>query len=481
MNNKLKFIAILISTVIFAGCSDFIDLVPQSTATVANVYQTDKDFMDAIVGCYNQLRSQMGSYWQWDLVSDDARHQWATLDTRRNLDEYAYQNNEGFFSSRWNGYYSLIYRSNYVLEAIENADNDVVTNKQTYIGEAKFMRAISHYHLVRAFGDIPLVTKVMLDDEALKLGRTPVNTVYEQIITDLREAADALPTSYSGSDIGRITKGAARAILGSVYLTNKRYAEAEAILKEVTTMGYALLPNYNDLWDYTKNEHHSEYIFDIEYESNIELGSGLTNEFAPNQSDFFLAYGLVGGNGNSYNPSDELFTVFEDHDLRKDVTCARGWIHSVTGEYYEIPANAIGAKSFTKKYIAALPRSGDSPANWKVVRYADVLLMLGEALNENNKTLEALTYINQVRTRAGVDTYPDNISRDDLREEIYQERRRELSFEGHRIWDLFRTGRVLQACGPLGMQPYMVLFPIPLSQIQVMNDPSIFPQNPGWD
>ncbi len=478
----MKYFAILISIVILAGCSDFIDLVPQSTATVAKVYKTDSDYKGAMVGCYNQLRSQVGGQsYMWDLVSDDARHEWATLDTRRNLDEYTYQNNEGFFRDRWNGYYSLIYRSNYILESIENADNAVVTNKQTYIGEAKFMRAISHFHLVRAFGDIPLITRVILDSEALKMGRDPASKVYDQIIADLKDAGDILPRSYTGSDVGRVTKGAAKAILGQVYLTCKKFPEAEAVLKEVTTMGYKILDNYNDLWNYAKDKHHSEYIFDIEYESNIELGSNFTNEFAPNQSDFFKAFGLVGGNGNCYTPSDELYTIFESQDKRKDVTCCRGWIHTVTGEYYEIPANAIGAKGFTKKYLAILPRTGDSPANWKVVRYGDVLLMLAEALNENNKTSEALTYVNMIRTRAGVSPYPETTSRDALREEIYQERRRELSFEGHRIWDLLRTGRFLKACAPLGAQSYMVLFPIPLSQIQVMNNREIFPQNPGWD
>ena len=137
-------------------------------------------------------------------------------------------------------------------------------------------------------------------------------------------------------------------------------------------------------------------------------------------------------------------------------------------------------KTYTKKYLTAIPRFNDSPCNWKVIRYADVLLMLAEALNENNKTAEALMYVNKVRIRANVSPYPNNISKDALREEIYDERRRELSFEGHRWWDLARTGRVLKACG-LEDRPYMVLFPIPLSQVQVMNNSDIFPQNPGWD
>lgn len=474
----MKKIVIMLGIAFLTGCSDFIDLVPPSTATVGSVYKTDKDFKDALVGCYNALRSQYGVFWQWDLASDDVRHQWNTLDIRRNLDEYTYQNNEGFFSSRWNGYYSLIYRANYILQAIENIDEGIVPKKQEYIGEAKFMRAIGHFDLVRAFGDIPLITKVMLDDEAIQTGRTSVNAVYEQIISDLKDAGEVLPEKYTGSDVGRVTKGAAKAILGRVYLTHHLFSEAEAVLKEVTTMGYELLPNFNDLWNYSLDEHHSEYIFDIEYESDIQLGSSFTNDFLPQQAEIAQLYGIPGAAGNSNTPSDALFEIFEDNDSRKDVTVARGWTDA-DGVYHEINS-AQGVKTYTKKYLTAIPRFNDSPCNWKVIRYADVLLMLAEALNENNKTAEALMYVNKVRIRANVSPYPNNISKDALREEIYDERRRELSFEGHRWWDLARTGRVLKACG-LEDRPYMVLFPIPLSQVQVMNNSDIFPQNPGWD
>ncbi|MDR2968632.1 MAG: RagB/SusD family nutrient uptake outer membrane protein [Tannerellaceae bacterium] len=475
----MKYIVIFSSIIMFAGCSsNFIDLLPPSTATVASVYKTDKDFQDAMVGCYNALRSQYGAFWRWDLVSDDVRHQWSTLDERRNLDEYVYQNNEGFFSSRWTGYYSLIYRANYLLEAIEAIDEKTVPQKQLYVAEAKFMRAIAYFDLVRAFGDIPLITNVILDDEALQIGRTPVNTVYEQIIADLKDAGNVLPESYTGANVGRVTKGAAKSLLGKVYLTHHLFAEAETTLKEVTTMGYQLLSDFNELWDYSQDEHHSEYIFDIEYESDIQLGASFTNDFLPQQAEVAQMYGIPGAAGNSNTPSDALFEIFEDHDLRKDITVSRGWTDA-DGVYHEINS-AQGARTYTKKYLTAIPRSNDGPCNWKVIRYADVLLMLAEALNENNKTSEAFTYLNMIRERAGVSVF-SNLSKDELREVIYDERRRELSHEGHRIWDLFRTGRVLQACEPLGMQPHMVLFPIPLSQIQVMNNPKIFPQNPGWD
>jgi hypothetical protein len=475
----MKHIAILISMIVCVGCSDkFIDLLPPSTATVASVYKTDKDFQDAMVGCYNALRSQYGAFWRWDLVSDDVRHQWNTLDERRNLDEYTYQNNEGFFSSRWNGYYSLIYRANYILDAIENIDEAVIPNKRSYIAEAKFMRAVAYFDLVRAFGDVPLITHVIFDDEALQIGRDPVNEVYEQIISDLTEAGEVLPASYTGSNVGRATSGAAKSILGRVYLTHKQFPEAETVLKEVTTMGYKLLPDFNDLWDYSQDEHHNEYIFDIEYESDIQLGTSFTNDFLPQQAEIAQMYGIPGAAGNSNTPSDVLFEIFEDDDKRKDISVSRGWTDA-DGVYHEINS-AQGARTYTKKYLTPIPRSNDSPCNWKVIRYADVLLMLAEALNENNKTSEAFTYLNMVRERAGISTL-SGLSGSELREVIYDERRRELSHEGHRWWDLVRTGRALQACESLGLKSHMILFPIPLSQIQVMNNPDIFPQNPGWN
>jgi hypothetical protein len=124
--------------------------------------------------------------------------------------------------------------------------------------------------------------------------------------------------------------------------------------------------------------------------------------------------------------------------------------------------------------------SCDSKANWKVIRYADVLLMYAEALNENGKTTQALVYLNQIRTRAGVSTY-SGLNPSDTRDAIYLERRLELSFEGHRWFDLVRTGRALSVMGTKGMKDYMTVFPIPISQVQLMNDNTLFPQNPGYN
>lgn len=284
--------------------------------------------------------------------------------------------------------------------------------------------------------------------------------------------------SYSGSEVGKATNGAARALLGRVYLTIKDFAKAEEKLQQVTTMGYALLENYDDLFDYSKDEHHSEYIFDIEYsEGGFGTGSVYSNNFLPKSvnSDADVFYGIKGGAGEQNTPTLDLYNAFGPNDLRRDVTVAKG--------YYDQDSvfhGFIQIATFTKKYLAPTLALRDSKVNWKVIRYADVLLMYAEALNENGKTDEALQYLNMVRRRAKMPEY-SNLTQDEARQKIYDERRWELSMEGVRWFDLVRTDRALQVMTPYNMKPYMTVFPIPLIEIQIINDPAVLPQNPGYD
>jgi hypothetical protein len=166
----------------------------------------------------------------------------------------------------------------------------------------------------------------------------------------------------------------------------------------------------------------------------------------------------------------DLFNAFDTADIRRDFACDTNQIFF---KFFQIP-------TFTRKYIAPTASLNDSPANWKVIRYADVLLMYAEALNENNKTAEALGYLNQVRARVGMPGY-SGLTQDDARNKIYDERRFELAMEGHRWFDLVRTGRALSIMASTGMNAYNVVFPVPLREVQVINDPSIFPQNAGYD
>ncbi|MEO5891670.1 MAG: RagB/SusD family nutrient uptake outer membrane protein [Ferruginibacter sp.] len=470
---------LVLATMLSSSCKKgFIDLPPVSTVSTEALYKTDKDYSDAIIGVYSILRDQYQSFWQFDLASDDSRHQWPSEDIWLRLDNYTYQTDEPFFLTSWGNYYGIIFRANTLLDKLAAADAAAVPNKDRYMAEAKFLRAFAYFDLVRLFGDVPLVTKVINDEEAIKIPRSKTDLVYnEVIIKDLLEAQKNLPATYTGDNAGRPTSGAAAAILGKVYLTKKDFVNAASKLLEVTTMGYELLPNYNDLFDYTKDEHHKEYIFDIEYETGIQQGSDFTNNFFPRDQDAQDFFQVYGGTGDTNTPSDSSFSLFSAGDARKDVSVARGFIGQ--GGVYHSLANSAGAKTMTKKYITPVAFAGDSKVNWKVIRYADVLLMLAEAINESGATADALPYLNMVRTRAKVAAFT-GLTKDDAREKIYLERRLELSFEGLRWFDLVRTGRAYETLKYLGMKPYMVLFPIPLSQIQVVNDPAILSQNSGY-
>lgn len=469
---------------------EFIELTPVSTVSVDVLYKTDKDFQDAVVGVYSGFRVPYQNFWQFgDLRGDDAKHDLANGLESIRVDNFLTDYSDNILLASWRGYYSAITNANAILAKIADANPTVVTNKDRHIGETKFLRALAYFNLVRIFGDVPMITTPITTEQAYQTGREKVDKIYDEvIIKDLLDAEAKLPVKYTGADVGRATRGAAKALLGKVYLTRKDFVKAEEKLKDVTTLGYALLKNYNDLWDYTKDEHHSEYIFDIEYlAGGLGIGSTFTNTFTLEfqsggsalVNELSRIYGILPGAtaASGGNPTAALFAAFDPKDLRKDVSVATGVI-GADGRF--VALSTTGVTSFSKKYMAPLKANNDSPANWKVVRYADVLLMLAEAMNENGKTTEALTYLNQVRQRAGVLVYA-NLTKDDFREKAYLERRLELYLEGHRWFDLVRTGRALAVMAPFGMKPYMTVFPIPLAELEIIRNPAVFPQNPGYE
>lgn len=482
MKKNLSIASIFSLFLLITACKkSFIELTPPSTAGVNSLYKTDQDFKQAEIGIYNIYQSQYQNMWLFgDMRGDDS---WDELvkGTPAAMDLFTISNDDAVIQSTWLNYYNIISRANLLLAKIAPIDKGTIPNKDAYIGEAKFLRALAYFDLVRIYGNVPMVTTPITIEEAYKSGREKVDKIYsEVIIKDLQDAEASLPAKYAGADVGRATKGAAKSILGKVYLTIHDFVKAEAKLKEVITMGYALLPKYNDLFDYTKDEHHSEYIFDIEYEQGLSgEGSTFTTNFSPKNPDIAAFYGVTGGQNGANNAPRSLFAIFPPGDLRKDVTAADGFTDN-NGVFHPLIPTSNDVSTFTKKYMTRLLAVNDSRANWKVIRYADVLLMLAEALNENGKTSEALGYLNQVRKRAGLADY-SGLSQADTRENIYLERRLELSFEGQRWFDLVRTGRALQTMSSKGMKDYMVVFPIPVTQIQLINNSSILPQNPGYN
>jgi hypothetical protein len=466
--------------VLFSCKKEFIELPPVSTVSTDALYKTDKDFKDAVIGIYNVYQTEYQNMWLYgDMRGDDS---WDELvkGTAAAMDNFTINNDDPVIRTTWINYYNIINRANTILTRIEKADVAMVKDKEIYVGETKFLRALAYFNLVRIFGDVPAVTTLLSIEEAYKSGREKTEKIYQEIIIkDLIDAESKLPAKFSGGEVGRANKGAARSLLGKVYLTIRDFVKAEARLKEVTTMGYALLPKYTDLFDYTKDEHHSEYIFDIEYEQGLGEGNCFTTNFSPKNPGIAAFYSVTGGQNGNNNPPRSLFAIFPPGDQRKDITAADGYTDK-NGVFHQLIPTSNDVQTFTKKYMVPLLASCDSKANWKVIRYADVLLMYAEALNENGKTSEALTFLNQVHTRAGLQPYPPT-SQSDTREKIYLERRLELSFEGHRWFDLVRTGRALTVMAPLGMKAYMTVFPLPLTQIQLINDNTIFAQNEGYN
>jgi hypothetical protein len=479
---KKNIFLIVVVTILTLSCKkSFIEVVPESTVSVDILYKTDKDFLDAVNGSYRGLHVQYQNFWIFgDLRGDDSKHEIPSNVPLFSTDNFTISVQAPLLKDTWSNYYGVIYRINNILDKISSLDVSVIPNKARYIAESKFLRALAYFDLVRIFGDVPLITSPIDIDAAYKKAREKADKIYtEIIIKDLLEAENDLPLSYTGTNVGRATRGAAKALLGKVYLTQKDFVKAESKLREVTGMGYALLPNYVDLFDYTKNEHHAEYIFDIEYEEGIQLGNSFTNTFIPNSVQMAAFYKVNGNRGESNSVADPLFTLFVPGDKRKDITVGiKGGFIDGSGNFVALLPTT--SQTYTKKYLTPVATNNDSRTNWKVIRYADVLLMFSEALNENNKTTEALGYLNQVRTRAGVPVY-SNLTKDDTREKIYLERRLELSFEGHRWFDLVRTGRAYNVMQPYGMQSYMTVFPVPHSQVQIINDNSIFPQNTGYN
>jgi len=480
MKEILKYI--LLASVFFTSCKkSFIDLKPVSTASVDDVYKTDKDFQDAVVGIYATLRNQYQDFWIFgDLRADDSWHALGNDAFLVSVNTFSMSSSAALMINSWRNYYKMINRANMVLTRIAGADPAIVINKDQYIAQAEFLRAIAYFDLVRIWGDVPLITEPIEIADGYKTPREKAEKIYSQvIIPDLLDAESKLPAKYTGVNVGRATKGAAASILGRVYLTIKDFTNAEIKLQEVTTMGYALLNNYNDLFDYTKDEHHSEYIFDIEYQDGgLGLGSGFSNKFLPKSAgsaaDVF--YGVKGGAGEQNTPTLAFYDAFAPTDKRRDVTVSKG--------YYDnngVFQGFIQIATFTKKYLAVTSAINDSKVNWKVIRYADVLLMYAEVLNENGKTSQAIPYLNQIRKRAGLPEYDLTLSKDDTRNKIYQERRFELGMEGVRWFDLIRTGRALDVMAPFGMKPYNTVWPIPLIEIQIINDPAVLPQNPSYD
>jgi len=474
MKNKV-ILLFSISILLFTSCKKFLSVDPPYAQDADNYFQTPDDYNRALTGAYDMLQGSFLSLWIGEIASDNSIAGGESVNDSQGLHQidnmtHGGVNNELRNIMRWN--YTGITRVNYIME---NKDNIDFPEKQHILAEARFLRAYYYFELVKFFGDVPLIIDKRIGiEEAQQLPRAPKTEVYAQIEADLNFAIGVL--NPVAAQKGRATKGAAQALLGKAYLYQKKYSEAVTILDEVRNSGlYSLIPNYADLFS-VSNEDNSETVFDVQYTGLEGGGYGclicLEGNAAPGFQGIRQYNGPVYGDGNSYNlPTQELYNAFSPIDPRRGHTILDIEAFIASQPDPSSITYGIGAGGHTgyynNKYIKRQGEIGlpdndlTSPVNYRVIRYADVLLMAAEAHFHlgNNQTAQQL--VNQVRVRAGVPGIPVQSLND-----IYKERRFELSGEGHRFFDLVRTEQAAQYI--TGFIPGKhELFPIPQVEIDL--------------
>lgn len=496
MKNKL---IIIFSVILLTSCNEsFLEVTPVGRVLESNYYQNQEQAFEALVAVYDVLQwNDQGGYTMFrpllDVASDDCyaggsnasdQPSWVAWDAFNLNPDLGPQ--WGF----WNKYYRGIYRANLYLEKIEGIEGVTPQFKSRTIAEVKFLRAKYYFDLVRLFGRVPLITNTLGSDEYYTVNQTDGSEIYPFIEGELNAAIADLPETVSGSELGRITKGAAQGLLGRVILfqnDNGKMGTAATVLEDIINAGnYSLEPNYGDIF-LTSNEHGVESVFEISYSDNSNAGWG--------------GFGSGGGEGNV----GIQFVGMRDYS---GPTFATGWgfcpvstnlVDAMQGDprfQHTIidAANLQGATYtpgyqntgyFVRKYAplqANTASDGEIPLNWannvREIRYADVLLMAAEALvRSGGDEARARGYVNQVRARVGLPALTS--SGNALLEDIYTERRLELACEGHRFFDLIRTGRAATALATDGfVAGKNEVLPIPQSELDLSQ--GALTQNNGY-
>lgn len=471
------------------GCNKFLDLDPEYTQDAENYFTNEEDYERALTGAYDLLQGSYLTLWIGEIASDNSIAGGESVtDTEglHEIDEMRHDavNTELQSIMRYN--YAGVTRANFLLENKDNIDFD---GKAKIIAQARFLRAYYYSELVKYFGNIPLLIDQRIGaEEVTSIERTPAAEVYTAIEDDLIAAAENL--EWTESVKGRVTKGAALSLLGKVYLYQGKYAEAGSALDQVINSGYyALIDDFTQLFT-VANEGHSETVFDVEY-SGLEGGSYeclicLEGNAAVGFHGIRQFDGPVYATGNSYNlPTADLYNSFDPSDLRRDASVLNidKWISEQPNpgsiSYGEGGGGHTGY--YNNKYLKRAAELGlpdndlTTPVNYRVIRHADVLLMAAEAFAQTGDEGKALNYVNQVRARASM---PDlTSSGQQLIEDIYLERRFELSGEGFRFFDLVRTGKAASEIDGF-VEGKHELFPIPQVEIDLAG--GNWQQNPGY-
>jgi hypothetical protein len=427
------------------SCKKVIDLYPESNSNAATYYTTEDELKTGLTGAYNGLQRPMFFEWQLtELRSDNSKMgvPGSTASGNRDLSDLDMfipaTTHQGIYSY-WQATYNNIRNANIILQrlgvtydpsagtinlnSIEISISD--SARKQLAGEAMFIRAYHYFNLVRLFGGVFLVHTPVTATEAKTINRSSVADIYKLIETDLKTSSSYLSvlksTQVTAANVGRATRWAAKGLLGKVYLTLNRKAEAITQLQDViTNSGHALLSSYANVFSVT-NEMNSEILFAIRYKAGgLGLGSSFGNDFAPLNSGSAVINGS--GLGNNY-PTNDLDTALVTTDARRAVNIA-------------VFGTGSAARLYVKKFLTPVVLTNDGESDVPVLRYSDILMMMAEA---QGFTPASILLINQVRTRAGLTALPATVNTAALFEQaLSNERRLEFAFENQRFFDLLR-------------------------------------------
>ena len=501
MKTRIIFIAVLAFSLV--SCSkNLLNLKPIDTATVGNFYQTQSQIKEAVNGVYAGMNSWpvniyllMSEVRSNNLygVTHDAHRDWWDVTTFT-----VSPDGTDLVHTVWQNLYQMINRANTVLENIDNVQFTDPSLKARYTAETRFLRAYAYFQLVRIYGNVPLVKKTITPAEGIKIGQSKPADVYNFIISEMKAAIKVLPPSYDGADQGRVTKWAAEGILAKVYLTmagyplkdNSHENDAKALLKDImnqegTYVHFA--QNYADMFKLANENKY--FLFEVEFTPGGN-GNGTNYPVYIIPSDISQDSIPYGGftSATRLAISPDLMNSYDSTDVRFNAT--------IDTSYVQVGDSTVGHTPFYHKFIDPNAASSvvshyDWPDNFPLLRYADVLMMYAQILNDQNGAppAEAVSILNRIRERAGLsDIHP--ATKADFQSALNLEERHEFADEGQWWWYLVRTGQAVNtintwsaATGGQGGQAVNIndnklIYAIPQSEIDIY--PGLYTQNPGY-
>jgi len=462
---KILYILVLSAVIgLTTSCSDFLNEQLKVEYTSANFYTTPEAASSAVTGIYNSLYGN--TLWIFgDVASDDAVKGGNAGDQPDmvGIDDFSANSDNGVLSTFWQSTYETIARANNAIFYISAMKIDA-TLRDRLVSEAKYLRALSYFNLVNIYGKVPLKLLPQLTSETINVPLSEVTAIYAQIEKDLTEAVAVLPTTYPTSDAGRVTKGAAYGLLAKADLYQQKYTDCITNILALQGLNqYKLISNYADLFK-AGSEDSSEVIFATRFiQSSVVSGNILSVEFSP------LIEGGYSFDAPTQNYVDAFTekTINGDDDPRLDASIGREgkpWFNNSTFSSSWSEATGYLVKKYDFTTILGIPKD-QSKIPSIYMRYADILLMKAEALNESGGA-GAVDEVNKVRSRSNL-APTTATTQGDLRTVIMNERRKELGFEFHRFFDLMRWGQTIAEAALPGLKwtAPRFYYPIPQSEL----------------